>query len=158
MRYQVRLLLGTWRAKVSTPRGIGPIASSRHFAGANPAAANERGTSGRWRSGTKTGDNSDSSQKPEGIGDTTASPPYKPMTEPETLLQHAAFLRGLAQGLLGDADRAGDVVQQTWLAALEKLVAEKQLASTSELGERKRQWDQAARNTPHGEPIVLDDS
>lgn len=42
------------------------------------------------------------------------------MTEPETLLQHAAFLRGLARGLLGDADRAGDVVQQTWLAALEK--------------------------------------
>jgi len=42
------------------------------------------------------------------------------MTEPETLLQHAAFLRGLARGLLGDSDRAGDVVQQTWLAALEK--------------------------------------
>jgi len=57
----------------------------------------------------------------------------------------------------GDPDR-GDTYYHHWLAALEKLVAEKQLASTSELGERKRQWDQAARNTPHGEPIVLDDS
>jgi len=41
------------------------------------------------------------------------------MTEPETLLQHAQFLRGLARGLLGASDQAGDVVQQTWLAALE---------------------------------------
>ena len=73
-----------------------------------------------WRCGPETGDNQKNSQKTEGGGDTTASPPYKPMTEPETLLQHAAFLRGLARGLLGDADRAGDVVQQTWLAALEK--------------------------------------
>ncbi|MEE8106726.1 MAG: sigma-70 family RNA polymerase sigma factor [Planctomycetota bacterium] len=42
------------------------------------------------------------------------------MTEPETLLQHATFLRGLARGLLGGSEDAGDVVQQTWLAALEK--------------------------------------
>ena len=42
------------------------------------------------------------------------------MTEPETLLQHATFLRGLARGLLGGSNEAGDVVQQTWLAALEK--------------------------------------
>ena len=42
------------------------------------------------------------------------------MTEPETLLQHATFLRGLARGLLGGSEEARDVVQQTWLAALEK--------------------------------------
>ena len=41
------------------------------------------------------------------------------MTEPETLLQHATFLRGLARGLLGGSEEARDVVQQTWLAALE---------------------------------------
>ncbi len=42
-----------------------------------------------------------------------------------------------------------------WLAALEKLVTEKSLASARELSERKDQWDRAARATPHGEPIVL---
>lgn len=55
----------------------------------------------------------------------------------------------------GDPDR-GDTYYHHWLAALEKLVAEKGLASATELDERKRQWDAAARNTPHGEPIELD--
>jgi nitrile hydratase accessory protein len=55
----------------------------------------------------------------------------------------------------GDPDR-GDTYYHHWLAALEKLVAEKGLASASELDKRKQQWDLAARNTPHGEPIELD--
>ena len=38
---------------------------------------------------------------------------------PEALLQHADFLRGLARGLLAGAD-ADDVEQETWLRALEK--------------------------------------
>ena len=54
----------------------------------------------------------------------------------------------------GDPDR-GDTYYHHWLAALEKLVAEKDLASATELDTRKRQWDVAARNTPHGQPIKL---
>ena len=54
----------------------------------------------------------------------------------------------------GDPDR-GDTYYHHWLAALEKLVADKGLASATELGTRKRQWDVAARNTPHGQPIEL---
>jgi nitrile hydratase accessory protein len=42
-----------------------------------------------------------------------------------------------------------------WLAALEKLVADKRLVLTGELLERKHDWDVAARSTPHGQPIVL---
>lgn len=42
-----------------------------------------------------------------------------------------------------------------WLAALEKLVADKCLVLTPELLTRKRQWDVAARLTPHGKPIEL---
>ncbi|MHC4409849.1 MAG: sigma-70 family RNA polymerase sigma factor, partial [Planctomycetota bacterium] len=38
---------------------------------------------------------------------------------PEALLQHADFLRGLARGLVAGAD-ADDVEQETWLRALEK--------------------------------------
>jgi nitrile hydratase accessory protein len=42
-----------------------------------------------------------------------------------------------------------------WLAALEKLVAEKRLVLADELAERKAAWDRAARSTPHGKPIEL---
>ena len=61
-----------------------------------------------------------------------------------------------AAGARGDPDR-GDTYYHHWLAALEKLVAEKGLASATELGTRKQQWDAAARNTPHGQPIELGD-
>ena len=42
-----------------------------------------------------------------------------------------------------------------WLATLEKLVAEKRLIATDELATRKDEWDRAARETPHGQPIEL---
>jgi nitrile hydratase accessory protein len=42
-----------------------------------------------------------------------------------------------------------------WLAALEKLVAEKRIVLADELRARRDAWDQAARATPHGRPIVL---
>lgn len=54
----------------------------------------------------------------------------------------------------GDPDR-GDTYYHHWLAALERLVAEKHLATATELAARKKQWDVAARNTPHGQPIKL---
>ena len=42
-----------------------------------------------------------------------------------------------------------------WLAALEKLVAEKKLVPGDELERRVDEWDAAARATPHGKPIEL---
>ena len=36
----------------------------------------------------------------------------------EALLQHQEFVRNLARRLVRDEDSAGDVVQETWLAAL----------------------------------------
>src|SRR5262249_24683615 len=42
-----------------------------------------------------------------------------------------------------------------WLAALEKLVAEKNLIAKEELSTRKHEWDVAARSPPHGRPITL---
>jgi nitrile hydratase accessory protein len=42
-----------------------------------------------------------------------------------------------------------------WLAALERIVAEKGLTSAAELETRRAAWDRAARATPHGQPIVL---
>lgn len=42
-----------------------------------------------------------------------------------------------------------------WLSALEKLVAAKRLVLADELASRKAEWDRAARETPHGQPIEL---
>jgi nitrile hydratase accessory protein len=42
-----------------------------------------------------------------------------------------------------------------WLAALEKLVADKRIVLADELHARYDAWEEAARKTPHGQPIVL---
>ena len=42
-----------------------------------------------------------------------------------------------------------------WLAALEKLVAEKGLAAPAALLRRKEEWAEAYRHTPHGRPVEL---
>ena len=42
-----------------------------------------------------------------------------------------------------------------WLAALEHLVAEKQLTDRTALHERKAAWADAYRHTPHGQPVEL---
>lgn len=42
-----------------------------------------------------------------------------------------------------------------WLAALEKLVADKRIVLADELRARRDAWEEAARNTPHGQPIIL---
>jgi nitrile hydratase accessory protein len=54
----------------------------------------------------------------------------------------------------GDPD-TGETYYRHWLAALERLVAAKALASTAELASRRDQWDRAARATPQGQPIEL---
>jgi nitrile hydratase accessory protein len=54
----------------------------------------------------------------------------------------------------GEADD-GKRYYHYWLAALEKLVAAKRIVLTDELHARRDAWEEAARNTPHGQPIVL---
>lgn len=44
---------------------------------------------------------------------------------------------------------------QHWLAALERLVAEKGIAAPDQLEARRAAWDRAAHATPHGQPIRL---
>lgn len=61
-----------------------------------------------------------------------------------------------AAGRRGDPD-LGDTYYLHWLAALEKIVADKGMTSSNELAARKQAWDEAARATPHGQPIVLGD-
>lgn len=49
----------------------------------------------------------------------------------------------------------GSRYYEFWLAALEKVVADKRLVLADELAHRKHEWDEAARETPHGQPIEL---
>ncbi len=54
----------------------------------------------------------------------------------------------------GDPD-LGDTYYQHWLAALERLAAEKDLVGGAELGARKAAWKRAFLHTPHGRPVTL---
>jgi len=54
----------------------------------------------------------------------------------------------------GDQDD-GSRYYHYWLAALEKIAAEKGLVTTEELVICRDEWDRAARETPHGQPIEL---
>jgi nitrile hydratase accessory protein len=49
----------------------------------------------------------------------------------------------------------GSRYYQHWLAALERLVADKAVVAPDELATRKAAWEQAARETPHGKPVEL---
>ena len=54
----------------------------------------------------------------------------------------------------GDPDD-GRTYYRHWLAALERVVAEKQLADEATLVRHRCAWERAADRTPHGMPIEL---
>ena len=55
----------------------------------------------------------------------------------------------------GDPD-TGDTYYRHWLAALERLVAEKHVTDAATLVRYRDAWERAAERTPHGTPIELD--
>ncbi len=62
----------------------------------------------------------------------------------------------LSVEIAGARDRDdGSRYYELWLAALEKLVADKKLVLDDELVHRRDEWAQAAAETPHGKPIEL---
>jgi nitrile hydratase accessory protein len=54
----------------------------------------------------------------------------------------------------GDPD-TGETYYSHWLAALERLVAEKGVATIETLHRTRDAWDHACDRTPHGQPIEL---
>jgi nitrile hydratase accessory protein len=54
----------------------------------------------------------------------------------------------------GDPD-TGETYYRHWLAALERIVAEKGVTDTAALARYRGAWDHAADRTPHGMPIEL---
>jgi nitrile hydratase accessory protein len=80
------------------------------------------------------------------------------------LHEHGLFTwREWAVALAAEVKRAqeaghpddGSTYYYHWLAAIERLVAEKSVASAAALIERRAAWHRAARATPHGRPILL---
>jgi nitrile hydratase accessory protein len=65
----------------------------------------------------------------------------------------AAEIRRAQRG--GDPD-TGDTYYRHWLAALERLVAEKRITDEATLTRYRHAWERAAERTPHGTPIELD--
>ena len=65
----------------------------------------------------------------------------------------------LADELKAAADRGepddGSRYYEHWLAALERLVTAHQLSTPGELQQRKDDWADAYRHTPHGRPVLL---
>jgi nitrile hydratase accessory protein len=54
----------------------------------------------------------------------------------------------------GDPD-TGETYYRHWLATLERMVAEKGIATAATLHRYRDAWDHAADRTPHGRPIEL---
>jgi nitrile hydratase accessory protein len=54
----------------------------------------------------------------------------------------------------GDPD-TGETYYRHWLAALERLVADKRLSDQAEFASYRDAWKRAADRTPHGTPIEL---
>ena len=54
----------------------------------------------------------------------------------------------------GEPD-TGEHYYRHWTTALERLAQRKQLVDAGALVERQLEWDEAARATPHGQPIEL---
>jgi nitrile hydratase accessory protein len=54
----------------------------------------------------------------------------------------------------GDPD-VGNTYYHHWLKALERIVVAKGATTSVALCQMAQAWEEAARNTPHGKPIVL---
>ena len=63
--------------------------------------------------------------------------------------------------MIAEVRRRGEVddgreYYRHWLTALERIVARKGIVTDALLEGRRHEWEEAARRTPHGQPIVLE--
>ena len=65
------------------------------------------------------------------------------------------WAQALSIELAGDPDDDGSRYFDHWVAALEGLVAGRNLAAPAELAARKDAWRDAYLRTPHGQPVEL---
>jgi nitrile hydratase accessory protein len=68
----------------------------------------------------------------------------------------AALAAELAEASRRGEPDDGSCYYHHWLAALERLVAAKDLVAPPSLLTRKEEWAEAYRRTPHGSPVTLE--
>jgi nitrile hydratase accessory protein len=68
----------------------------------------------------------------------------------------AAFAEQLAAASRRGEPDDGSCYYHHWLAALERLVAAKNLVAATALSARKEEWAEAYRRTPHGSSVTLE--
>ena len=66
-----------------------------------------------------------------------------------------ALAREVAAAKAAGEPDLGDTYYLHWLAALERIVADKGAGSAAEMLRYRHAWDHAADRTPHGKPIEL---
>ena len=67
----------------------------------------------------------------------------------------AEWAEALSRELAHDPTDDGARYYHHWVAALERLAAERRLTAPAELAERKAAWAEAYEHTPHGRPVEL---
>lgn len=67
----------------------------------------------------------------------------------------AEWAQALSEELARDPADDGGRYYEHWVAALERLTAERDLAAPDELAVRKAAWKDAYLHTPHGRPVQL---
>ncbi len=67
----------------------------------------------------------------------------------------AEWAEALSRELAGDPADDGGRYYHHWVAALERLAAERNLTGPAELTDRKAAWAEAYAHTPHGRPVEL---
>lgn len=65
------------------------------------------------------------------------------------------WAQALSDELAGDPGDDGSRYYEHWVAALERLALQRELAGEDELSARKHAWAEAYRHTPHGRPVQL---
>ena len=73
------------------------------------------------------------------------------------LIDGAEWTTALSRALDAQApERAGEDYYERWLAALERLLAERGLVAPVDVDATAAAWERAAHATPHGQPIALE--
>lgn len=67
----------------------------------------------------------------------------------------AEWAQALSEQLAGDPADDGSRYYEHWVAALEQLATDRNLAAPAELAARKDAWKMAYLRTPHGRPVDL---
>lgn len=95
---------------------------------------------------------------PPGAGEPVFEEPWQATAFAMTVALHERGLFSWSEWAehLGAELKSGDAYYDCWMRALERVLAERGVAGSSEVDAVAAAWERAAHATPHGQPIVLE--